>query len=440
MKKSKINIVTLGCSKNIVDSEYLIAQLSGNNYEVIHDSNDESAKTVIINTCGFTKDAREESVNVILNFAQAKEAGIIDRLFVFGCLAERYKPELKKEIPEVNEFFGAKNLREIVEAIGGNFRDELVGERITTTPSHYAYLKISEGCNQTCSYCAIPSIRGKYVSEPEETLLMQTEKLAENGVKELLVIAQDTTYYGLDLYKKRRLAKLLQKISQVSGIEWIRLHYAYPSSFPEDLLDEIKYNPKICKYLDIPFQHVSNNVLEKMRRGITRDETYRLIEHIRNRVPEIALRTTLLAGHPGETEKAFNELKEFVENVKFERLGVFPYSEEEGTYSAINFKDRISNIKKMERIDEIMKLQSNISLKLNIARKGQTMKAIIDSIGDDFIIGRTEYDSPEIDQEVLIDTKSVTAPLQTGDFVNVEITDADEYDLYASIVHKENSL
>jgi ribosomal protein S12 methylthiotransferase len=335
----------LGCSKNIVDSEYLIAQLSGNNFDVIHDSNDESAKTVIINTCGFIKDAKEESINTILNFAQAKKAGVIDRLFVFGCLAERYKNELRSEIPEVDDFFGAKNLKDIVRAIGGNFRDELVGDRIVTTPSHYAYLKISEGCNRNCSYCAIPLIRGKYLSEPIENLVAQSQKLAAAGVKELLVIAQDSTYYGLDLYKKQKIAELLRKLSEIEGIEWIRLHYAYPTSFPDDLIYEIRDNPKICKYLDIPFQHISDRILAKMRRGITKKETYGLIERIRKEIPGIALRTTMLIGHPGETEKAFNELKQFVEDIRFERLGVFPYSEEEDTYSAAHFRDSISNSK-----------------------------------------------------------------------------------------------
>jgi ribosomal protein S12 methylthiotransferase len=429
--KNKINIVTLGCSKNVVDSEYLIAQLSGNNFEVIHDSNDESAKTVIINTCGFIKDAKEESINTILNFAQAKKAGIIDRLFVFGCLAERYKNELRDEIPEVDDFFGAKNLKDIIKAMGGNFKEELLGDRIVTTPSHYAYLKISEGCNRNCSYCAIPVIRGKHVSETIESLVIQAQKLALAGVRELLVIAQDSTYYGIDLYKKRKIAELLSKLSEIQGIEWIRLHYAYPASFPDDLIREIRDNPKICKYLDIPFQHVSDKVLGKMKRGITKAETYGLIERIRKEIPDIALRTTILVGHPGETEKAFDELKQFVEDVRFERLGVFPYSEEEGTYSAANFRDTISNSKKMERANEIMSIQNKISGETNLARKNQCMRVIIDRIEDDFVVGRSEYDSPEIDQEVLI-YKTGTDPRQ-GSFVNVKIVDTDDYDLYARI-------
>jgi ribosomal protein S12 methylthiotransferase len=427
--KNKINIVTLGCSKNVVDSEYLIAQLAGNNFDVIHDSNDESAKTVIINTCGFIRDAKEESINTILNFAKAKEAGIIERLFVFGCLAERYKNDLRNEIPEVDEFFGAKNLKDIIKAIGGNFKDELLGDRIVTTPSHYAYMKISEGCDRNCSYCAIPFIRGRHVSEPIENLTLQATKLAAEGVRELLIIAQDSTYYGLDLYKKRKIAELLRKLSDVRGIEWIRLHYAYPSAFPDDLLCEIRDNPKICNYLDIPFQHISDRVLGKMRRGVTKAETYRFVERIRREIPDIALRTTLLVGHPGETEKAFDELKQFVEDVRFERLGVFPYSEEEDTYAAANFRDSISGSKKMERVNEIMSIQNRIASELNSAKKNQRIRVIIDRIEPDFVVGRTEHDSPEIDQEVLI-YRNETDP-HLGSFVEVEIVDTDDYDLYA---------
>jgi ribosomal protein S12 methylthiotransferase len=430
--KRKINIVTLGCSKNIVDSEYLIAQLSGNNFEVLHDSNDDSAKTVIINTCGFTNDAREESINTILNFAQAKKAGIIDRLFVFGCLSERYKPELKKEIPEADEFFGARNLKDIVEALGGNFMEKLADERIITTPSHYAYLKISEGCDRRCSFCAIPSMRGKHVSMPIEKLETQARSLAETGVRELLVIAQDTTCYGLDLYGKRKLVALLERLSEVEGIEWIRLHYAYPAAFPDELISLMRDNPKICKYLDIPFQHINDGVLAKMRRGVTRRESYEFIERIRREIPDIALRTTLMVGHPGETPKAFNELKQFVDHVRFERLGVFTYSEEEGTYSALNFPDRISKKRKAERANEIMSMQNRISAELNAAKTGKTMKVIVDRIENNFIVGRSEYDSPEIDQEVLITKPHDILPKQ-GDFLSVEITEADDYDLYARI-------
>jgi ribosomal protein S12 methylthiotransferase len=404
---------------------------------VIHDSNDETAKTVIINTCGFINDAKEESINTILNFAQAKNAGIIDKLFVFGCLAERYKNDLRTEIPEVDDFFGAKNLKDILKAIGGNFKDELHGERIVTTPSHYAYLKIAEGCNRNCSYCAIPLIRGKHISEPVEQLVAQARKLAAGGVKELLVIAQDTTYYGLDLYKTRKLAVLLRELSGIDGIEWIRIHYAYPAAFPDDLICEMRDNPKICNYLDIPFQHISDKVLSKMRRGITRDETYRLIEKIRKEIPDIALRTTLLVGHPGETQTAFDELKQFVEDIRFERLGVFPYSEEEDTFSAVNFQDNISRKMKMERANEIMAMQNKISANMNAAKKGQHIKVIIDRIENDFFVGRSEYDTPEIDQEVLI-YKTGTAP-KPGDFLTVKIIDTDDYDLYAEIANLDLS-
>lgn len=433
--KNKINIVTLGCSKNTVDSEYLIAQLAGNSFEVVHNSSDRSAGTVIINTCGFIREAKEESINTILDFVHAKKAGIIDRLFVFGCLAERYITELRDEIPEVDSFFGVKNLRDIVKAIGGDFRDSLLGDRIITTPSHYAYIKISEGCNRHCSFCAIPLIRGKHISEPVEKLVEQARKSAAGGVRELIVVAQDSTYYGLDLYKKRRIADLLNRLSEVPGIEWIRLHYAYPASFPDDLIYAIRDNPKICKYLDIPFQHISDGVLGKMRRGITGKETYSFIERIRKEIPSLALRTTIMVGHPGETEKAFNELKQFVEDIRFERLGVFPYSAEEGTFSALNFKDSISNVRKMERADEIMSIQNRISGEMNSAKKHRRMKVIIDRIENGFVIGRSEHDSPEIDQEILIE-KTGTDPCP-GDFTEIEIIDTDDYDLYARISKPE---
>ncbi|MDR2466787.1 MAG: 30S ribosomal protein S12 methylthiotransferase RimO [Prevotellaceae bacterium] len=430
--KKKINIVTLGCSKNTVDSEYLIAQLSGNNFEVLHDSNDESAKTVIINTCGFINDARAESINTIMNFAQAKKAGIIDRLFVFGCLSERYKPELKKEIPEADEFFGAKNLKDIVEALGGNFMEKLADERVITTPSHYAYLKISEGCSRRCGFCAIPLIRGKQVSVPVEKLESQARRLAETGVRELLVIAQDTTCYGMDLYGKQKLAALLEKLSEIEGIEWIRLHYSYPSAFPDELISLIRDNPKICKYLDVPFQHINDAVLSRMRRGTTRMESYDFIDRIRQEIPDVALRTTLMVGHPGETLKAFNELKKFVNRVRFERLGVFTYSNEEGTYAAFNFPDNISKKQKAKRANDIMSIQNRISAELNAEKTGKTMKIIVDRIENDFIVGRSEYDSPEIDQEVLVAKHPDLTP-KPGDFLSVEITKADDYDLYAAM-------
>ncbi|MDR1055279.1 MAG: 30S ribosomal protein S12 methylthiotransferase RimO [Prevotellaceae bacterium] len=427
MKKQKVNIVTLGCSKNTVDSEHLMSQLSGNGFEVIHDSNDTSVKIVVINTCGFIADAKEESINAILSFAHAKEQGLIKHLFILGCLAERYKKDLQAEIPEVDEFFGVNNLADVLKAVGGAYRENLIGERVLTTPNHYAYLKISEGCNWGCSYCAIPLIRGKHVSVPIEQLVDEAKLLADKGVKELLVIAQDTTYYGLDIYKKRRLANLLEKLSLINGIEWIRLHYAYPTNFPDDLFSAIRDNDKICKYLDMPFQHISNKVLKNMRRGINKSETYSLIKKLREQIPGIAIRTTLLVGHPGEGKQEFEELKQFVTDVRFERLGVFPYSEEENTYSAQQFKDSLSGKIKQQRADEIMKLQNTISLQLNESRVGECCKIIIDREEGDYLVGRTEFDSPEIDQEVLV--KKVSS-IKSGDFVSVKITEVDDYDLY----------
>jgi ribosomal protein S12 methylthiotransferase len=430
----KINLITLGCSKNTVDSEYLSAQFAANGYHVIFDSNDASAKTVVINTCGFIAAAKEESINAIMQFAEAKRRGEIEHLFVFGCLAERYANELRAEIPEVDSFFGVKSLKDIVAKTGMQYKQSLIGERCISTPKHYAYLKIAEGCNRRCSYCAIPLIRGKYESAGIEQLLAEAQLLAEHGVKELIVIAQDTTYYGLDIYKRQKLAELLNRLSRIDGIRWIRLHYAYPSGFPEDVIAEIAGNPKICKYVDIPFQHVNNSVLQKMRRN-SNVEIYRLIENLRKQIPGIALRTTLLVGHPGEDENAFDELKNFVRDVKFDRLGVFTYSEEEGTFSALNFEDNIPEIIKNARADEIMKIQNSISKELNASRVGKEYCVIADRIDPDYIIARTEYDSPEIDQEVLIPLASVRHSLpQTGDFINVKITASEDYDLYGEII------
>lgn len=431
MNKKKINIVTLGCSKNLVDSERLFKQLEANGFSVVHDSNDTNAKVVIINTCGFIGDAKEESVDTILSFAHAKVEGKIRHLFVMGCLAERYKKDLQLEIPEVDDFFGVNNLEDIVKAIGGDLKVELLGERTITTPKHYAYLKISEGCNWGCSYCAIPLIRGKHVSVPIENLVAEAKSLAAKGVKELLVIAQDTTYYGLDIYGKRMLADLLNKLSEIEGIEWIRLHYAYPTFFPDDVIDVIRDNPKICKYLDIPFQHISDRVLKKMRRGINKEETYALINKLKTEIPDIAIRTTLLVGHPGENKADFDELIEFVKEVKFDRLGVFPYSEEENTFSAINFDDSISEDIKQERVEEIMQIQSEIALQKNLKRIGKHMRVLVDRLEGDFYVARSQYDSPEVDQEVLItpDTKA-----KIGEFYDVEITDAEEFDLFAKFL------
>lgn len=431
MNKKKINIVTLGCSKNLVDSERLYKQLEANGYSVVHDSNDTSAKVVVINTCGFIGDAKEESIDTILSFAHAKIKGKIRYLFVMGCLSERYKKDLQLEIPEVDEFFGVNNLEDIINAIGGDLRSDLLGERTITTPKHYAYLKISEGCNWGCSYCAIPLIRGKHVSVPIENLVAEAKSLAAKGVRELLVIAQDTTYYGLDIYGKRMLGELLNKLSEIEEIEWIRLHYAYPTYFPDDVIVVIRDNPKVCKYLDIPFQHISDKVLKKMRRGINREETYALINKLKTEIPDIALRTTLLVGHPGENEAEFQQLVEFVKDVKFDRLGVFPYSEEENTYAAINFEDSVSEETKQERVEAIMQLQSEIALKKNQERVGKKMKILIDRFEGDFYIARSQYDSPEVDQEVLIDADRDAI---IGEFYDVEITDAEEFDLFAKFI------
>ncbi len=442
MKKKIINVVTLGCSKNIVDSEHLMAQLHRNNFEIKFDSNTTDAKIVIINTCGFIGDAKEESVNTILSFAKAKSAGKIDHLFVMGCLAERYKKELEQEIPEADSYFGVNDISDIVETIGGHYRNELVGERYLTTPKHYAYLKISEGCNWSCGYCAIPLIRGRHISVPMEQLITEAEELARGGVKELIVIAQDTTYYGLDLYGNRKLGELLHKLCRIDGIEWIRLHYAYPAQFPDDVIDAIRDETKICKYLDIPFQHISDSQLKSMRRGLNKAETYALVDKIRCKVPGIALRTTLLTGYPGEREQDFEELLQFVRDVRFERLGVFPYSEEEGTYSANKLHDNIPEEVKQQRVDMIMKLQNGISRELNQLRVGQIEQVILDRQEGDYWIGRTQYDSPEVDAEVLIPALEAgessrkgtnDSMLTSGDLLNVRITRADDYDLYGAL-------
>lgn len=431
MKKRKINIITLGCSKNVVDSEHLMAQLHNSGFELTFDSNSTDARTVVINTCGFIGDAKEESINTILSFADAKTKGAIDHLFVMGCLSERYKKELQQEIPEADEFFGVNNLSDVIRAVGGSYRDELIGERYLTTPSHYAYLKISEGCNWGCGYCAIPLIRGRHRSVPMEELLTEAQKLADKGVKELIVIAQDTTYYGLDLYGSRQLGTLLRKLCKIDGIEWIRLHYAYPAQFPEDVIEAVRDEPKICKYLDIPFQHISDRQLKSMRRGVTKKQVYDLIEKLRTEIPDIALRTTLLTGYPGESDEDFAELLEFVEKVRFERLGVFPYSEEEGTYSAESLKDDVPDPIKQQRADTLMELQNRISAENNRRRIGHCERIIIDRREDTFLIGRSQYDSPEIDTEILIEMDKSIRP---GTFLPVKITEAEDYDLYGEIV------
>lgn len=430
MQTRKINIVTLGCAKNIVDSEHLAGQL-GEGWEVVYDSDSTDAKVVVINTCGFIGDAKEESIDTILRFAAAKEAGDIDHLFVMGCLSERYRDELIEEIPEVDEFFGVNNISDILKTVGARYRDELRGERRLTTPKHYAYLKISEGCNWGCGYCAIPLIRGKHVSVPMEELIEEATALAAKGVRELIVIAQDTTYYGLDLYGKRRLGELLRALCSIDGIEWVRLHYAYPAHFPQEVIEAMRDEPKICKYLDIPLQHISDRMLRSMRRGLSKAETIGLVEDLRRELPNIALRTTLLVGYPGETEQDFAELLDFVRESRFDRLGVFPYSEEEGTYSATELTDDIPQEVKEARAEAVMELQREIARDSNERLTGTIQKVMIDRREGDFWVGRTQYDSPEVDQEVLI---PASATLRTGNFATVRIASADDYDLRGELV------
>ncbi len=426
MKKKKIHIVTLGCAKNLVDSEHLAGQLDAAGWEVVYDSDATDARVVVINTCGFIGDAKEESVNTILRFAAAKEAGDIEHLFVMGCLSERYRDELRDELPEVDDFFGVKDLSDILRAVGTTYRDELRGERRLTTPAHYAYLKISEGCNWGCGYCAIPLIRGRHVSVPFEELIDEATTLARKGVRELIVIAQDTTYYGIDLYGRRRLGELLRALCRIDGIEWVRLHYAYPTHFPQEVIEAMRDEPKICKYLDIPLQHISDRMLRSMRRGLSKAETIDLIGRLRREIPDIALRTTLLVGYPGETEEDFAELLDFVRQSRFDRLGVFPYSEEEGTYSATELTDDVPEEVKAERVERIMTLQQEIAREANERLVGQVRRVIIDRREGDFWVGRTQYDSPEVDQEVLIASAD---PLTTGTLTDVRITAADDYDL-----------
>lgn len=429
-KAKKINVVTLGCSKNVVDSEHIMAQLHSAGYELVHDSNDTSAKIVIVNTCGFIGDAKEESINTIIDFAEAKNRGEIERLFVIGCLSERYADELRTEIPEVDEYFGARDFTGIVNILAGEWQHKLDTERLLSTPKHYAYLKISEGCNWNCAYCAIPLIRGHHESVPMEQLLEEATKLAANGVKELIVIAQDTTYYGIDLYGKRMLAELLRELAKIKGIEWIRLHYTYPTGFPNEVIEVMRDEPKICKYIDIPLQHIANNQLSAMKRGLTNAQTRALIDNLRREIPEIAIRTTMLVGFPNESEEDFNELMDFVQEYKFDRLGVFPYSEEEGTSAAQDYADNISQELKEERVERIMMLQSNISAANNVSKIGKTMSVIVDSKESGYYVARSQYDSPEVDQEILIKTDRT---LRKGCFYDVRITGAEEYDLYAEL-------
>ena len=430
----KINVITLGCSKNTVDSEHLMARLAAAGYEVLFDSDRTDAKVVVINTCGFIGDAKQESIDMILRAAAAKQAGKIERLFVVGCLSERYADELRAEIPEVDDYFGARTWDGIVRALGASEDPALATERRLTTPKHYAYLKISEGCNWKCGYCAIPLIRGPHVSVPFERLLEEARSLAAAGVRELMVIAQDTTYYGLDLYGKRRLAELLEALCRIDGIRWIRLHYAYPAGFPDEVIEAMASEPKICKYLDIPFQHISDAQLASMHRRHTKAEAMELIGRLRGAIPDLALRTTLLVGYPGETEADFEELLAFVREVRFERLGVFPYSEEEGTWSAENLRDDIPETIKQQRAERVMALQNEISLENNRRRVGRTERVIIDSRQGDWYVGRTQYDSPEVDQEILIPASE--RRLLRGHFYDVTVTSAADYDLYGEIAAK----
>lgn len=428
----KIHVITLGCSKNTVDSEKLITQLSANNLKIEHNATKSNARNIIINTCGFINDAKQESIDTILEFANAKTLGKIDKLYVVGCLSERYANDLRNEIPEVDQFFGVNNIQKIVEGIGYNYRDHLIGERSVSNPKHYAYLKISEGCDRVCSYCAIPLIRGKHKSIATEELLKEATSLSQKGVKELILIAQDLSYYGRDLYHEPRLPQLINDLSLIDGIEWIRLHYLYPAGFPFDILSLMSQNKKICHYIDMPLQHISNNMLKHMRRGISKEKTLELIDNIREWVPDVALRTTLLTGHPGETIEDFEELLAFVESAKFDRLGVFPYSHEEDTHAFKTMKDDISDEVKSQRVSLLMETQQKISKQLNLNKIGKTFKTIVDRIEGDYYIGRTEFDSPEVDNEVLINKES--GKVKIGEFVNVKIIDANEFDLIGNLI------
>lgn len=425
LKKNKINVITLGCSKNTYDSEVLMGQLKANGKDVVHE---EVGNIVVINTCGFIDNAKEESVNTILEYVDKKDQGIVDKVFVTGCLSERYRPDLEKEIPDVDQYFGTTELPLLLKALGADYKHELLGERLTTTPKNYAYLKIAEGCDRPCSFCAIPLMRGKHVSQPIEKLVKEAESLAKKGVKELILIAQDLTYYGLDLYKKRNLAELLENLVKVEGIEWIRLHYAFPSGFPMDVLDVMKREPKICNYIDIPLQHISDSILKSMKRGTTKEKTTKLLQEFRERVPGMAIRTTLIVGYPGETQEDFEILRDWVQEMKFERLGCFTYSHEENT-GAFALEDDVPHEVKQARAAEIMDLQSQISWDLNQEKIGKVFKCVIDRKEGQYFIGRTEFDSPDVDNEVLVDASKYY--LKTGDFVNLKVTDATEFDLYA---------
>ena len=433
LKKNKVNVVTMGCSKNLYDSEVMMAQLKANKFEVEHESKIGDSSIVIINTCGFIENAKEESINTILDFVDAKKDGLVEKVYVSGCLSERYKDQLEEEIPDVDAYFGTKDLPNILRTLNADYKHELVGERLLTTPNHYAYLKIAEGCDRPCSFCAIPLMRGKHRSTPIEDLVTNAKSLAKKGVKEIMLIAQDLTYYGLDLYKKRALAELLKELCKVDGIEWIRLHYAFPAGFPMDVIEAMKQEKKICNYLDIPLQHGSTKVLKAMRRGTTREKTTQLIHDIRSIIPNIAIRTTLIAGYPGESQEDFQEMYDWVEEMKFERLGIFTYSHEENTH-AYKFDDDVPPKIKKERADSIMELQSGISYELNQKKVGKKYRVLIDRAEDNFFIGRSEFDSPEVDNEVLIEKNSNTY-CRIGDYVDVKILKADHFDLYAELIN-----
>lgn len=429
LKKNRINVVTLGCSKNVYDSEVLMGQLKASGKEVVHE---QEGNVVVINTCGFINNAKEESVNTILEYVQRKEAGDIDKVFVTGCLSERYKPDLQKEIPNVDAYFGTTELPGLLKVLGADYKHELIGERLTTTPKNYAYLKIAEGCDRPCSFCAIPLMRGKHKSTPIEDIVTEAEKLAAKGVKELILIAQDLTYYGLDIYKKRNLAELLEALVKVDGIEWIRLHYAFPTGFPMDVLEVMNREPKICNYIDIPLQHISDRILKSMRRGTTKAKTTKLLQEFRKAVPSMAIRTTLIVGYPGETEEDFQELKQWVQDMRFERLGCFTYSHEENTH-AFALEDDVPEEVKQQRANEIMEIQAQISWELNQEKIGKIFKVVIDRKEGNYFVGRTEFDSPDVDNEVLIDATKTY--LKTGEFATVIITDAADFDLYADVVN-----
>lgn len=431
LKQDKVNVITLGCSKNLVDSENLITQLKANDYDVVHDSDDQDANIVIVNTCGFIDVAKQESIDTILAYAGVRGEGGIDKLYVTGCLSQRYREDLEREIPEVDAWFGTLELPGLLSRLNADYKHDLIGERIITTPPHYAYLKISEGCNRTCSFCAIPLMRGKHISRPIEALVAEAKSLARRGVKELMLIAQELTYYGLDLYKKRELPALLDALCEVEGIEWIRLHYAYPSKFPLEIFDAMARQPKVCNYLDIPLQHAANGVLERMRRQITREETTELIKIARQSVPEIAIRTTMLVGFPGETEEEFEELCDFVREMEFERLGVFQYSHEENT-TAYDLPDDVPEEVKADRAARLMEIQQDISYRKNLEKVNQTHRVLFDRKEGAYFIGRTEFDSPEVDNEVLVEATSNFARI--GDFAMVKITSAAEFDLFGEII------